>query len=400
MLVAAAISPLPAQAPDTPVPALARPALPAGADTNDADFYLNEGSRLLSRAPQKAVAYFRTAAALDPQSAEAPYGERIAILLSDRNRLLYYWRGDRKVHESPEIQRADSLQSLALTRAPLFFRRYDRALLDAIFEAAINRSARSSGMNGEETAEWKFEFDKWINSNDAPPYLRAWFAYGAGDFSRATKLYAEAIKRARKTERGDLYAERARAFAHMGALDSAIESFRASMAADSARDRDRLVMALQSRAEMEHVLGALLEGKGDLAGAREAYERALVQDLAYYPAHVALGTLAYERHDTTSAVHEMREAAQLATHDATAHYLFGLVLATTGSVAEGVTELTKAIDLAPHWAEPHLLLARLHDAADMREEAVPYWRAFLARAPQRHPGHAMAEQRLSTTASR
>ena len=379
---------------------LVRPPLPVGADTNDFTSYVEAGNKLLDRNPEKAIPYFRFAGVLDPQVPEPFYGERIAILLSDRSRLLYYMRGDRKVHELPAIKRADSLQALALTRAPLFFRRYDRKLLTAFFEAAIKRSAQSSGMNGEDESEMRFEMMRWLDSPDAPPVLRAWFAYSDGDFRRSARLYADAIRKAKKSERGDLLAERARVMAHIGASDSAVAIFRESMAADSARDKDRLVFAIDSRAQMEHILGALLESEGDTAGAREAYERALTQDLTYFPAHIALGTLAYSRHDTATATHELREAMQLASDDPSTHYTYGLVLATTGNVAEGVNELLKARELAPLWAEPYILLARLHDAADMRTEAEPFWRDFLARASQRHPGRPMAEERLATTAAR
>jgi tetratricopeptide (TPR) repeat protein len=383
-----------------PQPVLIRPSLPAGADTNDVTMYLLVGGQMLERQPQKAVQYFRWAAALDPRVPDAPYGERIALLLSDRNRLMYYWRGDRKTHDSPDIKRADSLQSLALTRAPLFFRRYDGMLLRAYFDAAMKRTIQNAGLTGEDEAEMRYEMNKWLNSSDAPPYLRAWFAYSDGDFPKAARLYAEAIGRARKGERGDLLAERARVLAHLGANDSAVATFRASMAADSARDEDRLVFALRSKAQMEHVLGALFEAEGDTAGARQAYERALTEDLGYFPAHVALGTLAYERGDTAVATHELREAVQIAGDDANLHYVYGLVLSTTGNVAQGVTELLKAAQLAPQWAEPHFLLARLHDAADMREEAIPHWQNFLARASLRHPGRQLAEQRVAAKGAR
>lgn len=385
-----------AQAPTS----LVRPSLPAGADTNDVNMYLLMGGKLLDRQPQKAVSYFRYAGALDPRIPEAPYGERIAILLSDRDRLVYYWRGDRKTHEQADIKRADSLQSLAVTRAPLYYRRYDGILLRAFFDAAMRRNARNAGLSGEDESEFRYEMTKYLNSSDAPAYLRAWFAYSDGDFPRASRLYAEALSRAKKGERGDLLAERARIFAHLGANDSAVATFRASMAADSARDEDRLVFALRSRAEMEHVLGALFEGMGDTASARQAYERALTEDLGYFPAHLALGTLAYERGDTATARHEVREAVQIAGDDPNVHYLYGLVLATTGSVAEGVDELLKAVRLAPLWPEPHFLLARLHDAADMREEAVPHWQNFLARTSLGHPGRQLAEQRVAATAAR
>lgn len=381
-------------------PKIARPSLPKGADTNDVNMYLLMGGKLLDRQPGKAVAYFRYAGVLDPRIPEAPYGERIAILLADRERLLHYWRGNRKTHAEPDILRADSLQALALTRAPLYYRRYDGMLLRAFFDAAMRRTARNAGLSGEDESEFKYEMSKYLNSSEAPAYLRAWFAYSDGDFPRASQLYEEALSRAKKGERGDLLAEHARIFAHLGANDKAVAAFRASMAADSARDEDRLVFALRSRAQMEHVLGALYEGMGDTASARQAYERALTEDLGYFPAHLALGTLAYERGDTATARHEMREAAQIAVDDANVHYTYGLVLATTGSVAEGVDELLKAAKLAPQWPEPHFLLARLHDAADMREEAVPHWRNFLARAAVQHPGRQAAEQRLAATASR
>jgi tetratricopeptide (TPR) repeat protein len=380
-------------------PPTVRPALPAGADTNDALAYLGAAGQLLDRQPQKAIAYFRWAAALDPQSPDPLYGERVALLLGNRDRLVAYMQGDAKTRESPEMRRADSLQTLALMRAPLFYRRYDRLLLTAYMDAWVRRTARRSGMDSESESEMQHEVMFWLNSGNAPPYLRAWLAYSDGDFAKSVKLYGEAIGRARKHERGGLLAEKARAFAHMGRTDSAIANFRASMSAERARDEDRLVFALESRAQMEHVLGALLESAGDTAAAREAYARSVTEDLAYYPAHAALGAQAYERGDTATALHELREAVQIAGDEPGLRFTRGLALATTGHVGEGATELLKATQLAPHWAEPHLLLARLHDAAELREEAVMHWQNFAARAARAHPARSMADRRLAPVAA-
>lgn len=382
-------------------PAATRPPLGPGADTNDVYAYLNTAQALLHKQPNKAAPYFRWAAELDPTSPDPLYGERIALLLADRDRLIGYFRGDAKTRRHPDVARADSLQSLAIMRAPLFFRRYDRMLVTSYFEAGIRRAAVSGGMSGEDESEWQYEMSKWINSNEAPAYWRAWLAYSDGDFPRSARLYHEAIKRAKKGDRADLLAERARVFAHLGQNDSAVADFRASMDAEKAIEKDRLVFALKTRAQVEHVLGSLLQAQGDTAAAREAFGRALTEDLAYFPAHVALGTLAYAKGDTATAMHELREAVQLAGGEPWVRYTHGLVLATSGHVAEGVDELLQSIKLAPHWAEPHFLLARLHEAADMNEEAVTHWRNFLARAPAGHQARRYAEEKIAkATASR
>jgi len=56
----------------------------------------------------------------------------------------------------------------------------------------------------------------------------------------------------------------------------------------------------------------LLEQHDRVSEAREAYGRALQEDIAFYPAHVRLGLLALNAKDTSTAISELDLAAQVA----------------------------------------------------------------------------------------
>lgn len=384
-------------------PALKRPELPVGADTNDATFYLVHAHRMLDREPAKAVAMFRYAAQLDPASADALYGERVAILLSDPVRLVFYMNDDRKTLKQPDIQRADSLDARAIRRAPLFYRRYDRAILQAYARQSVIRSIQmSAGEGAVDRTAIEYELGKWLASG-SPLWMRAWLAYSDGDFVRSAGLWKDAMKGVKPERRGGMYAERARSLAHAGMLDSAIASQKEALAIAEKRDREKLETIRDSRAEREYVLGALLAGKGDTAGAREAYQRALTEDLGYYPAHRALAEFALVGGDHATAVAEYRQALEVAGEDPTLHFGYGLALLKANDAIAAVAEFQKASELAPLWAEPWQLLARLYDGSGMFDEAKVHYAGYLARATQTSPMRGVAEERLkalSATASK
>lgn len=375
-------------------PALKRPELPAGADTNDATFYLVHAHRMLDREPAKAVPLFRYAAQLDPASADALYGERVAILLSDPTRLVFYMNDDRKTLRQPDIQRADSLDALAIRRAPLFYRRYDRAILQAYARQSVIRSIQmSEGANAVDRTAIEFELGKWLASG-SPLWMRAWLAYSDGDFVRSAQLWRDAMKGVKPDRRGGMYAERARSLAHAGMLDSAIAAQKEALAIAEKRDKEKLESIRDSRAEREYVLGALLAGRGDTAGARDAYQRALTEDLGYHPAHRALAEVALAGGDHATAVSEYRQALEVAGDDATLHFAYGVALLRANDAIGAVAELQKAAELAPLWAEPWQLLARLYDKSEMFDEARTHYAGYLARATQTNPMRAVAEERL------
>lgn len=391
LLLAAAVAlPLQAQAGRD----LPRPDLGANADTNDASFYLVQGHRLLDKEPQKAVAMFRWAGKVDPTSPDAAYGERVAILLSDVNRLVFYMKDDAKTMAQPDIKRADSLEAIALRRSPLFYRRYDRLVLMSFArQASIRRIQMREGANAIDRSELEYELGKWF-ANDAPTWMKAWFAYSDGDFARSAQLWRDAMKGVKEADRAEMYAERARAFAQAGMLDSAVAMQRLALSVQQKNDEERLTTVRESRAEREYILGALLAARGDTAGATEAYGRALTENLGYYPAHRALAEFAMARGDAKAAGEEYRQAIEVAGDEAGLRYGHGIALVTAGQALEASQELTKATELAPLWAEPWLLLARLYDQSEMTAEAKAHYEGFLARASQTHRARGFVDERL------
>jgi tetratricopeptide (TPR) repeat protein len=154
-----------------------------------------------------------------------------------------------------------------------------------------------------------------------------------------------------------------------------------------------------SKAMLEHSIATLLEGRDEKAAAREAYGRALQEDLAFYPAHVRIGLLALGERDTTAALTELELATQVAVDDPYVRYTYAYALASTQQVDKAMEELTKAVTMEPLYALPHALLGRLweqkHDAA----KAAASYEAFLARASRRDPQRAEVTERLADVKS-
>ena len=96
------------------------------------------------------------------------------------------------------------------------------------------------------------------------------------------------------------------------------------------RDKKELVYVYESKALVEHTIATVYQRMGNAAAAREAYGRALQEDLSYYPAHMQLAYMAIEVNDTTTALAEMDLAAQLRNDDASVRYIYGATLAGVG----------------------------------------------------------------------
>src|SRR5207244_4015851 len=131
---------------------------------------------------------------------------------------------------------------------------------------------------------------------------------------------------------------------------SAVAEFRSSLDEMRKKDKKDLVVFYDSKAAAEYSIAVLQEGAGDNAGAREAYGRALLEDLAYYPAHMRLGLLALGARDTATAVNELSLAAQLAPNEPHVRYLHAYGLIGAARYAEAAAELRKAIELEPYYA--------------------------------------------------
>lgn len=371
-----------------------RPALWAQADTNSSNAYYSHGMTRLADNPQEAAAAFYWAARLHPASADALYGRRVALLLSDRDRLLRYMRGERSIHRHPEILAIDSLQLRALALDPFLVEKFDRLLLRAyVLGEVLEDMRRSNGVDNPALAQ--YQVDTWLNQT-TDPGMRGWAAYSDGRFPQAIEYYEQSLRRARSWQRPRIRADLGRIHFFSGNYDKAVEHFTAGAAEMRKEDDGRdLVYVYESKALLEHSVGTVYEKMGNDSAAQEAYGRALQEDLSFAAAHRRLSMLALTRGDTATALSEMALAVELSPADPELRVQHGLVLVLARKAPEGVAELTRAVELEPFYAAPRLLLARLNDASGIADQALAHYRAFLERAARDDPGYAHAQARIA-----
>jgi len=359
------------------------------ADTNDANAYLDYGVSVFEREPATAAASFYWAARLNPGMADALYARRAALLMTDQRLRTVYINGGRSARDSKQLRALDSLYLRALNLNPLLYRRLDRRLLTAHIIDEMERQVRRSGGDASRS-EIDFEVESWLKG--AGPEFRGWLAYGDGRFDQALSLYATAAKSVKF--KAGLRVERGRIFGMIGQLDSAIAELRSALTEMRSRDTKDLVFFYDSKALFEHTVGTLLEQKNDLAGAREAYGKALQEDLAFYPAHQRLGMLALGAHDTTTALSELDLMVQLAGNEPFLRYIYGWALASAGKLPEAKEQLVKSIELEPYFALPRVTLGQVYEALRDAKNAQAAYTAYLARASQNDPQRAYATTRL------
>ena len=217
-------------------------------------------------------------------------------------------------------------------------------------------------------------------------------AYGDGRFPDALRLYAEAIKDAKF--KAELRADRGRLFFQVGEADSALTEL--TQAVDELRKADKkdLVYVYESKALLEHSIGLVQQRLGNKSAAKEAFGRALQEDLSYFPAHVQLAYLALDGKDTTTALGEMDLAVQIRTDDPVLRYIYGYALATSGKYPEAEAQLRKAIEVDGAFAAPYHVLGLVLDGQAKGSEALAQYRSFLARASQSDARRKEAEERV------
>lgn len=362
-----------------------RPALSAGADTNDARAYMQLAEQKIADRPGEAADAFYWAYQLDPALTGALYGRYTAAMLSNPRRLMNYWNGERRTVRSPEVLALDSLYFRALTIDPFLYRRYETHMLRTYLRQVVRDEAPG-------LPETLVEREVNMFLLNAGPWFRAIDAYGRGRFVESLQYYNDALARARS--KSLVRAERGRLFAHVGNNESALEEFRLALEEMRREDEEDLVFLYESKALMEHGIATLHERMGNRDAAREAYGRALTEDLAFYPAHVRMAMLALAEGDTLTAVSEMDLAAQTGAADPVVHYTYGAMLAQLGRLDEAATHLEHAMQLAPFYPDPHFALGVVRDAQANTEGALQAYRGFLERAARGHRRRAAAEQRV------
>jgi tetratricopeptide (TPR) repeat protein len=390
MLAVVSATALPAQKPEQ-VPK--RPKLATSVDTNDVRAYLDLGIKMLEGDPDVAAAAFYWAARLNPAEAEAYYGRRSALILTNRRVLSTYIDGSRRDRQAMrEFRALDSLQLRALLLNPFLYRRLENRL----FNDYIRQLARQGPTSEQPTdADLLFEINTYLQHAGAS--TRAWVAYADGNFDDALREYAYAMKSER--EKAPYRLERARIFGMRAQPDSAIAEFNLALEEMRKSDAKSIVYVYDSKAAIEHSIGMLLEARDRPSEAREAYGRALQEDIAFYPAHLRLGLLALTGKDTANAISELDLATQLAGSEPYVRYIYGFTLASAGHQDEALTQIAKAIELDPYYALPYLALAQLQEKKGDKAAARTAYHAFLDHASQQAPQRSDAEQRLLILAS-
>jgi tetratricopeptide (TPR) repeat protein len=363
-----------------------RPKLAAGADTNDAHAYFDFAVEQLAKEPQRAADAFYWASRIEPTWADAYYARRLALMMKDVNRSWRYSSGDRKAME--EARMLDSLMYRAMTINPFIERTLDRQYLNAVLDDIAFRAARGPRGNSGQMRDMLDEFVRaW------PPAMRAWLAFSDGWYAGAASLYTQAIKA--DTANWQLLADRGRVYFSMNVLDSARMDFTNAIEKIRKAETKERVIIYESRALLEHSLGAVYQRQGNIEAAKEAFGRALQEDLSYYPAHLQLALIALDAKDTTVGLAELELATQLRDDDAGAQFVHGYTLLLVGRAADAEKHVKRAMELDPYYALPKFIYARLLESADFGEEAVVAYKEFLAVAARSHPRRVEAETRLA-----
>jgi len=298
-------------------PPVARPQLRDVTDTNDAHAYYNLGLSLFDKNPEEAASAFYWAARIDPIWGEPLYALRAARLMTDRGLLRGSMEGDRRTLESAKMRRLDSLDFRALMLDPFLYRRLDRQMLTTYLRAVVTESARQRGESLEAAGGADYAIEVYLRNSGER--TRGWLAYGSGNFPKALEHYSNALTTA--DDKAGLRLERARILAMQHKVENAVAEFNLALQELRKVEQKDLVVFYNSKALTEYSVAVILEGVSEVSAAKEAYARALQEDLAFYPAHLRLGLLALGLHDTTTAVGELSLAAQLAPNEPYVRYV-------------------------------------------------------------------------------
>ncbi|HEX2211381.1 MAG TPA: tetratricopeptide repeat protein [Longimicrobium sp.] len=348
LLVATAALPAAGQPLEPPRPGLAR-----NADPNDWEAYFDHGERMFERFPTQAGAAFYWAARLDPRRAEPLFAQWAAFFARDRGTWLAYLEEDREILRRPVVMANDSLLLRAYRRNPFVHRGLEAALY-----AGLGRRLRWDGAT------------------------TAFMNYGEGDFREAAQGFGRLV-RASPARNARFRYWRALAFVGGGQLDSAAVELTGLLTALRMQDAQVLSYYYESKAMYEYALGMLHEAQNRPAEARRAWERALEEDLAMYPARAALARLALRERKAAEAAEHMAQVVEIAPDDAVMHHEYGNALMAANRRDEAIAAFQRALQLEPHWAEPWLRLGVAYDNAARPAEAEAAYRAFVQRAPRR-----------------
>lgn len=346
-MAAVLTSPLAAQKKPKPIE---RPDLGARADTNDAYAYMKYGWRPdVDWKETYAAFYWAYRLQPDDVSILAALHQAYWMRQTPQWRSLYN-EGAEFVLKSKEAKLLDSLRYEVAIRNPMVYLRGD--------------CYRWEGVDDER--------DDW---------LAAAILFDYGCYKEAAERYAKAIER--YPRRIGLRLDRAHALYRSNQYGEAVTELQAVLDTLHGRDAKYLSHQYQTRAIIEFMLGQAYLRARNLQGAREAFGRALTEDLSLYWMHARLAELALNQRDTKTALAEYEQAIALKDNDGVLLHDYGVALSAAKQYAEAEPHFRRAIELEPYFATAYYNLAVALDRQEKFSEAREAYREFLKRAPRR-----------------
>ena len=348
-----------------------RPRFTVARDSNSAASYYYHGMQILAQRPAEAADAFFWAARLEPQWADPVYARRVALLMKDERALIDYVMSGQRTTEQ---RRADSLQYRALLLDPFLYRKLDKEMLDRAVNAYIRQVDRDRGGTGTMPV-----FLRPAEFAVSRPRLAGWMAYSDGKFADALKYFGVALKRYPKAY--DIHSDRADVLFLVGQYDSTLAELDAMLAEMRKVEQKKLLSFYDSKAFVEYQAGKVQLRRGDLAQARDAFGRALTEDLSFYMAHAALSGVALAMNDTATAIQEYDLAVQLRDDDPGLRYDYGALLFMSAKYDAAAAQFRKAIELDPDYAKPYFPLAYISDGMGKDADALQFYDGYVRRAP-------------------
>jgi tetratricopeptide (TPR) repeat protein len=325
-----------------------------GGDKNDAESYYRWGIQQMDKYPDDAADAFYWAIRLEPGTPDYYYARWAALHLMDKDRLVAYYRQDNKTLRSADVRQIDSLRLHAMQLNPYLYRRFERIMVDKAFERLVLQKYPNV-----DQAELVDAIRDLHQHGDAGQ--KAVDAYSNGNFPYALQEWAADLPSWKN--KAYPHSERARIFFLLGGYDSAQAEFTSAMKELEASDKNSLVFIYDSKELYQQSLGMIAEKLGNQDAAREAYGKALEEDLSYAPAHMALSMLDLAKHDTAAALSEMETANQVAPNDGYIAFVYGRTLLFAAKDQQALEQMKRSVSLEPYYAEPHVFLAAIYDNA-------------------------------------
>jgi len=380
----------------------ARPSLRLGADTNSAQGYFEYGMAIAKRNPEEAARAFYWAYRIDPSSGDALYALHAATVLQMSEKELQSYLNLAKKKRLSKYVVLDSMEYRAYAMNPYVFATFDPELLRRVLETQMwyehpHATPWEVGMNISAIMGGEANF-AWLQySQNHLPEALATYAKVLADTTKPRWAKARdslLIRKHRQALAMEMHAQRAKIFYLLDDMDSAATEMNTALEGMREHDEKEQTFFYRSKAMYLQALGMIYQRANKVDSAREAYGRALVEDLSFYAAHTHLAQLDLARHDTAGTLAEMDLAVQLNPNDPVVRYNYAAILVHAKRDGDAAAQLKKAIALDPYYGAPHLLLALIADVEQYTEDAVSEYTTFIAVASKKDEKLLVAKARL------